>query len=326
MNNRLEAARDFRRRGWQPVPVPPGEKGSKLSGWDKLRLSLDELPCYFGEDCNIGVILGPASGELVDGDLDCAEAMSLADIYLPSTGAIFGRASKPRSHWLYVSPGASYANFADPTTGETLLELRARGAAGGEHQTLLPPSIADGERRVWCGDTIAPAGYEAAKLRRRCAFLAMACLLDRYVSNTAARKPGPDFPRLLWEFDRALGRVAYRWLGEPDPDAPKAHPKPKRDLSRAEINLAEVVHAIPNHCDWHEWNRIGLAIYSASGGSDHGGIIFDDWSAKSPKYNPYETSARWRHYHRSPPDRIGVGTLIHLAREAGWRPTSERAT
>ena len=37
------------------------------------------------------------------------------------------------------------------------------------------------------------------------------------------------------------------------------------------------------------------------------------------------TIARWRHYHRSPPSRIGLGTLIHLAREAGWRPTGGRA-
>jgi hypothetical protein len=127
-------------------------------------------------------------------------------------------------------------------------------------------------------------------------------------------------PRLLWEFDRDLGRPAYRWLGEPDPDAPKQYPKSRRDQTRRELDLAEIVSAIPNNCCWEEWNRIGMAIYAASNGSGQGGVIFDDWSATSAKYNPYTTAERWNRYHRSPPSRIGMGTLVHLARQAGWRP------
>jgi hypothetical protein len=142
----------------------------------------------------------------------------------------------------------------------------------------------------------------------------------RYVSQHAAERPGPDLPRLLYEAEPMLGRAAYYWLKHFDSDAPKYRPKSQRDLSREEIDLAEVVAAIPNNCDWTEWNRIGMAIYGASAGSDQGGIAFDDFSAKSTKYNPYETSARWQHYHRSPPDRIGLGTLIRLARQAGWQP------
>ena len=169
-----------------------------------------------------------------------------------------------------------------------------------------------------------PAVIDAAKLRRRCAWLAIGCLAYRYVSRHAAEHPAPDLARLLYEADPNLGRVAFRWLNEPDPNSVRS-PKPRRELTRAEVDLAELVAAIPNNEDWTGWNRLGMAIYAASQGSDHGGVAFDDWSAKSAKYNPYETSARWRHYHRSPPDRIGVGTLIHLAREAGWRPTGEKA-
>jgi putative DNA primase/helicase len=91
-------------------------------------------------------------------------------------------------------------------------------------------------------------------------------------------------------------------------------------LTRAEIDLAELVGEIPNDADWETWTSIGLAIYAASGGSDQGGIVFDTWSAKSPKYNPYTTSQRWRHFRHSPPNRTGMGKLIKLALEAGWRP------
>ncbi len=311
---------DYFRRGLALVPVPTEEKGPRTKDWQTRQWR----PSDFPTGCNVGLILGPRSGEIVDIDLDCEEALALADSYLPATGAEFGRASKPRSHRLYIAPGATFEAFADPIAQKTILELRARGATGGEHQTLVPPSVAGGERREWHGEVIAPTGYEASKLRRRCAFLAMACLLARYVSRHTAERPAPDFPRLLWEADSALGRVAYHWLGQPDPDASRRHPQPRRDLSREEIDLAKLVHAIPNNADWHEWNRIGLAIYGASGGSDQGGIVFDDWSAKSPKYDPYETSARWRNYRRSPPDRIGIGTLIHLARAAGWQSAANR--
>ena len=324
MSDTLGAAQEYVRRGWRIVPIQHGEKRPAMPGWPDFEAAPEDLPRLFGHGENVAMIVGSKSGDVVDIDLDCTEAIALADLYLPATRAEFGRASKPRSHRLFIAPTTTFEAFSDPIAKDTLLELRADGRDGGAHLTLLPPSTTDGELREWHGDIIAPAGYEARKLRRRCAFLAMACLLSRHVSQHAAERPGPDFPRLLWEADHMLGRAAYRWLDQPVPDAPREAPKPRYRLTQDEINLAEVVDAIPNNEDWHGWNRIGLAIYGASGGSDQGGIVFDDWSGKSQKYNPYTTAARWRHYHHSPPDRIGMGTLIHLAREAGWAIAEKR--
>jgi hypothetical protein len=312
-------------RGWQIVPVPAGEKGPRCKGWPDLRMSADEVRRHLAAGGNIGVRLGRASDELIDIDLDCPEALGLADLYLPPTQAEFGRPSKPRSHRLYVALGAVFEAFPDPIDGSTLLELRADGRDGRAHQTLVPPSITDGERREWCGDVTVPLVVNAPALRLTVARLAVGCLTMRYVSEHAARHPGPDLPGLLLEFDRPLGRAAYRWLGLPDPDAPRRYPKPRRELSERDLNLAEIVHAIPNRCSWDEWVAIGLAIYAVDP-SDHGGVIFDDWSAKSPKYNPYTTTERWRHFHRSPPSRTGIGKLIVLAREAGWRPAEREAS
>ena len=91
-------------------------------------------------------------------------------------------------------------------------------------------------------------------------------------------------------------------------------------MSNDELRLAEVVAAIPNHAlSWEQWNSIGMAIYAASGGSEEGYIAFDDFSARSSKYDPFITKARWRHFWRSPPNRIGIGTLVYLARQNGWQ-------
>jgi hypothetical protein len=306
------------------VPIDAGQKGPTARGWQTRNWQPGEFP----PGSNIGIIWGPRSRDWIDTDLDCEEALLLAPIFLPPTAAIFGRKSKPKSHWLYISEGAIFEAFSDPLKDKqnTLLEIRARGRDGkSEHQTLVPPSTADGEIRYWEGDKIEPAVFGFAKLRRRCAYLAIACLIRRYVSQTASERPAPDFAHLLHEADPVLGRKAFQWLGMPDPDAPKWQPKRRSDYTRGELALAEIVAAIPNDCDWHGWNRVGMAIYAATNGSDQGGIIFDDWSAKSPKYDPYETVARWRHYHRSPPSRLSVGTLIHFARAAGWQPNGRAA-
>jgi hypothetical protein len=89
----LEAALRYASRGWRLLPIPRGQKKPAISSWPNFVAAIDDLPQLFGDGQNIAVRLGRASGELVDLDLDGAEAMVLADLYLPKTGAEFGRAS-----------------------------------------------------------------------------------------------------------------------------------------------------------------------------------------------------------------------------------------
>jgi Primase C terminal 2 (PriCT-2) len=300
------------------VPVPAGSKRPIATGWNVATFR----PNGFADGDNIAIVLGTRSGWVVDIDLDCDEAVTLVDFYLPQTGASFGRLSRPRCHRLYIAVEAAFEAFADPLIDgkNTLVELRADGAGGGSHLCLAPPSVADGECREWSDEIIAPLVVNAKALRLQVARLAVGCLVARYVSEYAARQPGPDLPGLLWEFDRTLGRAAFKWLGLPDPDAPQRYPRHRRDMSRRDLDLAEIVHAIPNNCSWDEWNAIGMAVFAASGGSGDGKVIFDDFSAKSSQYDPHAVEERWRNYRRSPPDRIGIGFLVRLARGAGWRP------
>jgi hypothetical protein len=319
-----EAASEYHRRGWRIVPVPAGQKAAVMGGWPGFRATADDLPRLFGRDENIGIILGSTSGELVDIDLDAPEALALADLYLPATGAVFGRLSKPEAHRLFVAPGAVYESFADPLTGTTLIELRAAGRDGGAHMTLFPPSLTGGEHREWYGDLIAPAVIDKAALRTAVAWLAIGCLAMRYVSETAARNPDGDLPSLLWEADRTLGRRAFDWLGLSHPGAQRQHPRPRRELSRDDLDFAEMIAAILNAFDWAEWNAVGMAIYAASGGSEDCFMAFDDLSARSPKYQPEAVVERWRNFRRSPPSRTGIGKLIALAIAEGWRPSERR--
>ncbi len=144
----LDLATEYAGRGWAVIPIPHRSKVPILKGWQNLRLSPDTIARHFnGEPQNIGVLLGEASGGLVDVDLDHPEALALARDYLPSTGAWFGRPGNPESHWLYRVENPPATRKYATTLGTTLLELRSTGG-----QTVLPGSMhPSGELVEWYG-------------------------------------------------------------------------------------------------------------------------------------------------------------------------------
>src|SRR5258708_531804 len=131
-----DAARSYIRRGWKPIPVGYKSKRPTQLGWQRRGATEANLYIIFPEckPLNVGVILGDTSGGLTDIDLDCPEAIALAATILPQTGAIFGRESKPRSHFLYCTQlaatyGKATQKFTDPNNQKTLLEVRIGGGA-----------------------------------------------------------------------------------------------------------------------------------------------------------------------------------------------------
>jgi len=100
----LDIALSYIGRGWNPVPVPHRGKAPTATNWNTRTIDEASAPRHFnGGPQNIGVILGPTSRGLTDIDLDCPEAIAIAPYVLPKTKAIFGRASKRASHWLYYT-------------------------------------------------------------------------------------------------------------------------------------------------------------------------------------------------------------------------------
>lgn len=138
MSALLDAARAYLRRKWMPVYVPPRTKRPVEKDWQNQRLTEADLPAHFDRPGNIGLILGEPSGGLVDVDLDCPEALELADQYLPPTPSMTGRKSTPRSHRWYISDVPATKQFHDPKTRAMIVELRSTGG-----QTLVGPSIHD---------------------------------------------------------------------------------------------------------------------------------------------------------------------------------------
>jgi hypothetical protein len=87
------------------------------------------------------------------------------------------------------------------------------------------------------------------------------------------------------------------------------------------LRIAAALLTISNDkaADWEWWNRIGMATWRACDGSALGWEAFNAWSSRHAAYNAKETRERWEHYARSPPTKVGAGTLFHLAKQAQQR-------
>src|SRR5262245_36650609 len=181
-----EAAYWYFDRGELPTPLKPRSKVPIFDAWQSLKTERADLDRLFprGTKRNIGLRLGEPSRGLLDGDLDCPEAIVTGRHLLPRTGRIGGRRSAPLSHYFYVSddpPAKASEAFKDPLRGDKLCELRSTGG-----QTMVCPSVwVDDENPdhteavVWerCGD---PAPLASCELRAALGKVAAAALLARY--------------------------------------------------------------------------------------------------------------------------------------------------
>jgi hypothetical protein len=183
----LEAARLYLMRwGFSSIAVEPRSKKPLFKDWGNTEVTEQTLPKLFYDDSlNIGIILGPKSGGVVDVDLDCPESRALAPYLLPKTGLIRGRMSAPGSGYLYVVTDANvkYIETRDPILPKNernvLVELRT-SSEGRAHMTVVPPSVhPSGEHYVWdkFGD---PAHISGEELTRVVYQLAAGSLIVRY--------------------------------------------------------------------------------------------------------------------------------------------------
>jgi hypothetical protein len=149
----VEAALEYHRRGL--IVTPLHGKRPVLKNWQERKLSEEELPCYFVDERNIGMVLGDPAG-VADVDLDNPVAVAVADLLLPDTAKSSRKRSIRLHRWYLCHPAPASRKYALPKRmterlvvepGEELLvELRGTG-----QQTMVPPSIrpVDGDRCLW---------------------------------------------------------------------------------------------------------------------------------------------------------------------------------
>jgi hypothetical protein len=103
--------------------------------------------------------------------------------------------------------------------------------------------------------------------------------------------------------------------------APQPNGQPQAPVALVRSALAAMANADEH---WDQWIKIGLATFAATAGSADGLEAWAAWSMKSAKYVAGACDERWDHFRKSPPSKIGFGTIAFWAKVAGWeRPALE---
>jgi hypothetical protein len=340
----LEAARDYVGRGWRPVPLPltvkskgkdpDAGKGCYLPNWPTLRITGAQTPLYFSGPVNVGVVLGNG---LVDIDLDCPEAIALADKYLLPTNSVFGRVSKPRSHRLYqCDTVAPTRTFRDPITGDMIVELRGDMKDGRPGmQTVMPGAIhvKSGEWIEWEDDG-ERACVAYADLHRRVVQLAVGVVFTRYYQ--VAPDDDAQFQQVLAKANSRISNCIAQWRRELD-GAPAAKPasKPQQPSSfpgvdaaaslPTENEVARVYTALTyiSSTDRNErWLPIGGVTHDLPWPEELRRAVWDKWSKDMDPTNKFDEADQdkaWASFSRDyQGKRATMGSIIRLAREGGW--------
>lgn len=299
----LEAALQYAGRGWRVIPLyglahgactckdgtrclSPGKHPAVKAGKGFERASTDrgQIEKWFRRG---GRNLGIATGRgLAVVDIDGAAG-------LDTLRGVCG--SLPRTLMASSGRGVHLYFTADqqiPTNSGDGLDIRGDGG-----MVVAPPSDHySGKRYTW---TQAPIAQLPAEL------LTFFCSRRGTRTNQAQTTPIDKVPAYLLNLPSASDRLADRATADMD-----VGPIPLTDLSA-------VARTIPNDDrGWDDWNRIGMAFYASSDGSDDGLEAFCQWSEKSKKYDEDTCLSRWEHYDKSPPDSIGFGTLVYEAKQA----------
>lgn len=139
----------------------------------------------------------------------------------------------------------------------------------------------------------------------------------RYITVTGNRLPGTP-NRLADISGPVLDLLARAGKAHAAEAAPEFGTTRSREEAVAPIeDIRAALGVIPNgDVHYDDWVRTGLAAFSASNGTGEGFEAWQAWSAKSKKHHDSECLRVWRSFQKSPPKRIGFGSLCYMARAA----------
>ena len=96
--------------------------------------------------------------------------------------------------------------------------------------------------------------------------------------------------------------------------------KKKDESVKAEIPSSQINRMLtiidPDSLSYEDWVKVGMALKSACG--EDGLDLWDEWSSGGSRRKAGECGFRWKSFDEDGP--VGFGTLLFMAKEAGWRP------
>lgn len=314
----LNAIQELRQQmaaaGWSPVPLVTGDKMVKIARWSELAR---EDNAYFAKQpvredmANTGFLC--TGLRVVDIDIDDAavvqRVLTLAGEYLGKSPLVRSRGNSARLALVYKAAEGAPAK-ATVTVPGGKVEILGRGQQ--LHAFGLHPS---GVEPTWHPK---PPGEVAVADLPVVADSQVDLFLRAVATELDGTSPPPDVVRTEPNIRPITPNSRTLQIGYDNA------PKPEE--------LRDALMAIPNGSnmdDWHAWNRVAMALWSATGGSAEGFSLFDQWSSRHSTYDARATRERWDAITRSPPRDLHGATIFYIAQQAGWRgrvPVLERSS
>lgn len=285
--------------GYYPVPIPKGSKGPTVVGWDKLRLTPEDVPNYFTES---EMLVGALHVNLACFDIDVYDAALAEDIIaegfkrFPGALERIGAAPKSAIVLRLDEPGFKVHNTEkhgivsdDGEVIEAQVEVRTltrQMVVYGKHpDTGKPYRWPRGELWETPIDTLPPLTQAAAQAFRD------------WCNERIRQWAGVETPSA-----KVIDFGDYRGAGSND--------RP------GEAEFIEALHHVPASLG-HEsgWRETLMAIHDFFNGSARGLDVAKDWSSADPRYSPQEVEAKWRSFEAG--KGVGYRSVFHHARQHG---------
>lgn len=173
--------------GAQPVPLTFRSKAAAMRGYERDDWVAPEISHWKRHRLGIGIKTGPKAKGPLDIDLDCAEALYFAPLFLPPTDAKIGRKIKWDSHYFYFIPDAEFSGrkFIDPIDKSVIVEIRGDGG----NQTVMPGSLHQdtGEEIQFSKPNPVITTLPVEDIIVGCKWLAIASLVARHLWHDGSR-------------------------------------------------------------------------------------------------------------------------------------------
>lgn len=299
--------------GYRIVPIPPGSKGPRRAGWQKLQATEDMVARWTANgsaDDGVGILA--AHTPAIDVDvLDPVIASRMQDALETLLGPLphirIGRAPKFLIPFRCDTPfrKLSSAVYVDPLTGD---EHRVEVLGDGQqwvayHQhpdTLQPYDWARGGLLGLPHDDLPVLTAETAQ-----------AVVDAFEVIAAELVASGE-----WEL-----KARARETPKPAASDPLLDWKPTIDFKVLKSALSKIPNAGRDELDYEAWRDIIFAIHHETQGADHGFALANAWSARSGKHDPAFLAERVWPYITDDRSRAVTGlTVLKRARALGWSP------
>ena len=273
-NKSSEIAEKLIKNGYQPIPIPKGQKGLRLKGWQASKFT----PTDFGDDANIGIRCGDNRVAAIDIDITdatmAAEAVAELERRHKATWMVrTGQAPKCLLPFRYSIDGQRKSKVELGDVGA--IEVLATGqqfVAFGLHPA--------GHQYAWDNDFDPTDGFlgrvdDLPELTPEEIADFLAWAKNRFVPEPEQKlteMAAPKAPPSGFQFDTGAG------FGDDRPCA-------------AEVR--EILSHIDADIGYDDWLKVLMGIHDWGGGSGEALTIADTWSASGSKYKTGEVEEKW---------------------------------